>query len=427
MIRPTLAHRIPTLDVLRGFAVLGILVANLPAFALPMASAMMGEGLRTPVGHELWAMVLTQIFVTGKFRSMLAILFGVGLWLQYVKRSAVPGNWPGGYLKRTGWLLILGLAHAVFLWYGDILAIYAMTAFVACFLVGLDDRKQQILIGLGYGLMLLAGVGMLALGLTGNMSWSAADMGLPPPAQELITYGQSGYLAQVAARGSLLGFLLGNGLFFVPFLLPLFVIGMRLAKSGVLAKPSAHPRTVRQLLWVGWGLGLPLNLVALLGLDLASPYDLHYYFEFLGGPVLALGYLTAGALIVERARERGRGLEGVAAVGRMALTSYLLQSVLATWIFYSWGLGWFGQADRAGLLIATIPVWAGVIAFALVWQRRFAMGPVEWAWRCLTEGRRLPLRRAEVVAEPEPPSAPPPEGPMPPAPPGSPPRIGFQV
>src|SRR5687768_16230330 len=121
MILPTYHGRIPSLDHLRGAAVLGILLANMPAFAYPISAELTGQnfGLDDPASRA--AAVIQLALVKGKCRSMRAILFGVGVWLQLRARSGVPGSWPGSYMRRVGVLAAIGLLHGFFLWYGDIL------------------------------------------------------------------------------------------------------------------------------------------------------------------------------------------------------------------------------------------------------------------------------------------------------------------
>jgi len=398
MIRPTLDHRIPALDVLRGIAVSGILLANLAAFGLPLASVIDGTGLPTPTLREQYAMVLTQMLVTGKFRSVLAILFGVGLWLQYVKRSKTPGNWPGGYLKRTAWLGALGLVHVTALWYGDILLTYAIVAAIASVWVWWTDRQLRGLVGIGFGVMAIAGI--VLLGISYNASGvDRVTAGLPTPATEIAVYGQHSYLDQVWFRIESLPTTLSSSLALVPLVLPLFALGILLARADYFSL-AAPPQVRRNVLFVGLGLGIPLNGLALIGPTTFQGYDFRLAFEIFFGPVLALGYVGLGVMLAERAR--GPIVRVLAVVGRLALTTYLLQSVLATAVFYSWGLGWFGRLDRATLLFVAPPIWLATALFALGWSRQFALGPVEWLWRSLAEGTRLPLRSRPLSADQQP-------------------------
>ena len=395
MVQPTLRDRTRALDVLRGFAVLGILIANMPSFASRDLGGMTGDSIKLH-GLDLWLDTLATVFVSGKMRSLLAIVFGVGVWMQFQKRSKVEGNWPGGYIKRSLWLGAIGLCHGFFIWFGDILFFYAGMAIVTALLAPVDARILKAIIGGGIAISLLCGVGLGVF--IGMMATSSNGGGGGNPFGSFdpgAAFGSGNYLDQLKVRAILYGimfvFCAGLGV----AMLPLFLLGVLFGRSGVLAKPSLHPKIRNAALLVGFGVGVPMNLVGLL--KLRGNEGVELFIEFTGGPFLAVGYLMLGAMLVEQG-VLTRVSDALATVGRMALTSYLSQSVLATCIFYSWGLGLFGRLSIAGQFGVVAIIWTINIAFAYFWQRRFAIGPVEWLLRSLTEGKRLPIRR---VADPE--------------------------
>ncbi|MGV3617069.1 MAG: DUF418 domain-containing protein [Fimbriimonas sp.] len=388
MVLPTLRDRAHVLDFMRGFAVLGILIANISSFAMPDMGGMGGTQVKLH-GLDRWLDAVATVLVTGKMRSMLAILFGVGVWLQYEKRSKVEGNWPGGYVKRSAWLGAIGLFHGIFIWFGDILFFYAGMAILTAFLVRISSENLKIIVGIGAGLALLCGAG-----IAGGISFLSADPSFSASSDFDFDFSKAfvtgTYWDQLKVRLVMYAFvaiflsLLGTAM------LPLFLLGVIFGRSGVLVSPSKHPRTRYAALAIGFGAGIPLNLLGFLKLRGAPEIDI--FIEFCGGPILAVGYLMLGAMLVERGALR-RLTDALATVGRVALTTYLSQSVLATIVFYSWGLGLFGKLSLAGQLGVVAGIWVFNLIFAHWWVRRFTLGPVEWLLRSLTEGKRMPIRR----------------------------------
>lgn len=402
---PTTKNRIGALDLLRGIAILGILPANMAAFAEPSGplfnTALPIEPL-TASDHLVNAIVLS--FVAGKFRSLLALLFGIGIWMQFEKRRGVKGAWPGGYLKRTAYLALFGLAHGFLIWYGDILWIYSGTAFVACLLAGAPDKALKWIVGIGGAFSLFVASAALAGGFwMHTQGWTTMPAkwggGMAfEPAGEVVLFTQRSYLSQVLFRLELFGLSSLPGiLFFLPFLLPLFGLGILLARSGVLKAPSQHPRVRNWVLAIGLGLGLPLNALGLLTQDGPHLYIFTLGWELFLGPLLACGYLMLGAMWAEAGWLNGIQ-QALRNVGRIAFSAYILQSLVCTFIFYSFGLGLFGSLDRVQQMSIVPAVWMVDILFAGIWLHFYDLGPLEWAWRSLTEGKRLPIRKGAIAA-----------------------------
>lgn len=395
MIQPTISRRIEALDVMRGFAILGILLANIHAFSSLHMGQMSGEYLAVSSKGDEWLNATVLGFVVGKMRSLLAILFGIGLYLQYKKRVDVAGAWPRGYLKRTLILALIGLIHGLLIWFGDILFMYALVAFIACWFVMVRSRWLAVISGCIMGLAALVGLivfiaGFIDLGpeATAAMAKEAAEFAAGSPA-----YSSGTYLDQVAHRWDYFASSAGMTLIFVFMALPLFLTGIMIARTGVIERPSKHPAIRNWILAVGLGAGLPMNLLAFI-LPVVSNNGLSALaWEILFGPTLALGYLMLLAMWVE-AGGPSRLRAALENVGRTALTCYLLQSLICTFIFYSWGLGWFDRVGAPAQLAIVGGVWIVVATFAHYWLQEFTMGPVEWMWRSATEGRVLPIQRS---------------------------------
>jgi uncharacterized protein len=381
---PTIEKRSEVLDVARGVAVLGIFLANLAAFCSPI-SEMFVPTVRTEFNSFFEAFCVA--FVNGKFRTMLAILFGVGLYLQFQKRGHDPNLWPGGYLKRSLVLLLLGTCHMLFIWFGDILALYAITAFIVALMVNIPDEAIVKILWVGFALSTMCGV---CLGI--GMGFIPKDQSSTEFAREIAIFGSGTYLEQLAYRATNhMPFMAMQNSMMVFVTVPLFLLGVLLARRGVLMEPSKFPVERRWMLWVGFGVGLPFNVVAA-GLSLSNPSGGPQMFvEFASGPLQGVGYLMLLAIIVEKLRH-AKFWNPVRNVGRMALTVYLTQSLVATFLFYSWGLGWFYTQDPSKLLGSIAIVWTVSLLLPALWLRRFDIGPVEWLLRSLTEGKRLPWR-----------------------------------
>ncbi|MCU0316778.1 MAG: DUF418 domain-containing protein [Fimbriimonadaceae bacterium] len=399
VIRPTTKNRIASFDFLRGVAILGILLANIAAFASPSLASMM-SGMANEPGPLGFFEALRDGFVSGKFRGMLAILFGVGLYLQSVKRSSHGEDWTKGYIRRTIWLLVLGLIHGIFIWWGDILFLYAISALVACFMVKLDDKLLLWIAGgvIGFYALLGMGGGLLFSLPAFSSAFAAGGEATDPvsvfmsAANEQRVYGAGTYLDQLIHRLLLSVVLLFSNLFMMPTVLGLMLFGIWVARSGVLANPSAHPEKVKPLFIVG-AVALVLNLVPAIvypmGVMISS-----FWAEAGLAYFASIFYLLVGALLVERFRTSGF-VRAIANVGNVALSCYLMQSILCTFFFYSIGFGFFGKLDAIQQLAVVGVVWVINIVFANLWLSRFSLGPVEWLWRSVSEKRKLPLDRKE--------------------------------
>lgn len=183
-----------------------------------------------------------------------------------------------------------------------------------------------------------------------------------------------------------------------PAILAMFLAGMWTARKGILHAPDAHRRRLAAGAWLGLGVGLPLNAVYAYSVD-ASRGDnqlaglIAATLAFVAGPVLCVGYVSAIVLLMGTPAGRAC-LRPITFVGRMTLSNYLLESVLCTTIFYSYGLGLFGKLGPAATAGIALLVYAALIPWSVWWLSRFRFGPAEWLWRSLTYGRRLPMLAA---------------------------------
>lgn len=399
MVAPTTQDRIPSLDVLRGAAILGILLANIFAFGGPMLGMQLGIEYAAP-GTNDWVEAIRIALVSGKFRGLFCLLFGIGMYMQFLKMES-RGVWPKLYLKRNTWLMVIGLIHGLLIWFGDILFMYSALAFVAMWMVRMSNKGLLIvassLLTCYFFIGLASALVMSSPMMSGDMM--SADFGgffaMFQPENEIAAFQTGSYLEQLKYRAISLIFVI-FGLPLLAFeIVSLFLIGIYMARTGVLTKPSAHPELVKTLLTIG-AAGLVLNLVAGLTLPLLD-FEWAGLFPEMGlNAPLTIGYATLGAILVER-RPKGFISKLLTPVGRTALTCYLLTSVICTTYYYSYGFGQFGRQDYFQMLGFVLVVWVIIIVFAHLWMRKFPMGPIEHLWRTAALGKQTPAEETTPI------------------------------
>ncbi|MGH3786433.1 MAG: DUF418 domain-containing protein [Pseudonocardiaceae bacterium] len=375
--RENAAGRIASLDVLRGVAILGTFGTNAWIFAHPGGPASFLSG-----GFAEGGVIETALRAVsnGKFLALLTLLFGVGLELQY--RSAVRRGmlWPGRYLVRAAILFVEGLLHYVLIFEFDVLMAYAITSVLVAYLVGRSDRVVRAwMVGIGGGYIAVLGAGTaLLLALPDDTATAAAGPGAT-----------ASWFAQVQER--LDAFLLyrSETVLIVPSAIVLFLLGSRLLRAGAFDETGAGARIRTRLMVFGLGVGAPLNALTAFG----GP-DWFLVDRYLLPPLVALGLLTLVTEVVLRTRrEPGRLRRGFTAVGRTALSCYVLQNVVASVLCYGWG---FGLAARfaGGGPWWVIGLWLGVCALFTVladqWLRYFDRGPLEIVMHRIQATRRRP-------------------------------------
>jgi len=393
--------RIVALDVLRGVAVGGILLANAFVF-FGLLFDPDGHLKQLPTAQVDRAVeFLEHVIVDGKFYSIFSLLFGIGFGLQLSRRGDVA---IGRFRRRLTVLVGIGAVHAFLIWAGDILLLYALLGFSMPWFARRSDRSL-----LRWTAGLLATPTMLYLiGLAAWMAFgsspsvepvpSAPGQGIPPEILARINAVGSGGLGD-ALIGNLI-FLVGRwaDLFVTvrfPKVLGMFVLGLWVVRQGIAADPAAHRRLLTKWRALGLGLGLPLNLAGAWALSVwpylpPSPGALvGVACQAVGFPLLALGYASAIVLSVVDGR---RALAPFAPVGRMALTNYLTHSIVCVTLSYGFGFGLWGrigamQAWGIALVIVLLQ-----IPFSRWWLARHRYGPMEWVWRRLTYGQTLPMR-----------------------------------
>jgi uncharacterized protein len=422
-------ERIGALDLIRGVAILGILPANIPWFSGTGSGGFGGPAPDTTLGDYI-VKGLTLSFVDAKFITQLAILFGVGLTLQ-ADRAWNAGRrftWP--YLWRTFLLLLLGMIHALLLWFGDILVMYACISLVAVFLVRLRRIGLLVAAGACFTWTSAAIATFVVLALLGGQFTKSEK---PPPGVEPTPasmfqgmrdviwgpadertetlkrltdefrvfmgrehqnhiYREGSYGEQLFDRLiKFVGMMKTTVFFGFGYLLACFMLGAYLVRGGFFSDPEVHRRWRGWLLGVGLLLGVPMHVAALIVTFAGGAYaPLSTAPHMIGAIAVALVYLTllTGWAQTDRAVWLQDRLK---AVGRLALTNYLMQTVICTTIFYSFGFGLYATYHRPATLLVVLGIWVFQLTASLLYLKVFRIGPVEWVWRSLAHWQRQPF------------------------------------
>ena len=387
-------QRIVALDVVRGLAVLGILGTNIQHFA------MFAGTVRNPTlygnldGANFWAYALTYTFVYQKFLPIFAMLFGAGILLAADRRE-VDGTDPAPlHYRRMTVLLLIGMVHAYLIWYGDILVAYAL-----CGMVVFQFRRlpARVLIVLGAALLAVSPViRVLFFVIPGILGGGGGNAGIEQVVADDLEAFRGPWLEQLRTRAAYV--LEGQTTGFAVVLLwrasGLMAIGMGLYRLGVLTGQRS-PRFYATLAGVSLGIAVPVTALGLTACALTD-WD-HFGFWFLAdqiiywfGIVMSLAWISF-VMLACRGGCRSWFGRSLAAVGRLALTNYLAQSLICTFLFYGHGLGLYGSVERAGQLAIVAGIWTVQLVVSPIWLRYFSYGPAEWLWRTLTYGRPADL------------------------------------
>ncbi|GAP35865.1 DUF418 domain-containing protein [Piscinibacter sakaiensis] len=394
-------ERLLVLDVVRGVALLGILVMNVPAFTSAPPSPW--PWLQS-LDHA--AALLRDVAFAGKFNSMFSMLFGLGFMLQLERlQQREPGRATRIYLRRLAWLLGLGLLHAAVFWNGDVLHMYALLGFGLLWMRRWPDRALFALMGLcllGPALSQAVRAWLAAGSPGGGTVAPLADAAYAWSAAEVQAYGHGGFVDAVreTLRGFVAGYTTPHELRvhagFYAQVLTTMVLGLLIGRHGWLQRLERDPALLERLQRTALVLGL------LLGLGYAVAHETSQaagpsVARALAGSAYVLARLALMAFYVltlvrllQSAAWRRR-LAPFALAGRMPLTNYLLQTALCSLLFYGWGLGlWDRVGPAAELLIAPALYFGLLLPASRWWLARFEQGPFEWAWRRATYGRAAP-------------------------------------
>jgi len=400
---PVTAHeRIHSLDILRGFAVLGILVMNIQSFSMVGATYLNPTAYGNLEGANYGVWLVSYLLADRKMMAIFSMLFGAGVVLLTRRREDSGQPAAGVHYRRMFWLLVFGVLHGFLLWYGDILHAYAVCG-LGLYLVRKWKPRRLIIVGL-----LVLGV---ASALTmfwqvtmpywpeGEVEKLEAEWWQPDDAAiaDEVEAMRGSWLTQQQRRIPETKYMQTTHLLMESLWRAggLMLIGMALFKLGIFSAERSRRFYIR-LAVIGFGVGLPVVAVGAIYRE-SVDWDVRRAFFFGGQPnywaslLVALGWVGL-VMLFTQSSSWGGTKRRLAAVGRMALTGYLMQTIICTTIFYGHGLGFYGKVERTGQALIVLAIWVLLLVACPIWLRFFRFGPFEWLWRCLTYMRIQPMR-----------------------------------
>lgn len=407
--------RYKSLDAIRGFAVMGILLMNIVAFAMPEAAYIspIAWGGTTPPDLLSWGVM--WVLVDGKMRGLFSMLFGASMLLVYESAQARDGSGRQTHFSRMLWLLFFGAIHYYLIWFGDILMLYALCGLCGVFLLKRDEeglRKSAILLFiLAFFMMALIAGGLFAYQFAASRPGATQDIvdGYNEMRVQLGIADPSAYAKDIALmRGSWWGIAaqqLTDGIlnpvatFMMSALetLGLMALGMYLFRTGFLTGALADAE-YQQAMKRAYTIGLPpLAAMAVYnwttGFDPITNMAIFLCISMPFRIAVMLGHAALLMLVIRRLAASPL-LARVEAAGKAAFTNYLGTSILMTGLFYGWGLGQFGYWSRWQVYLVVPVVCAIMLLWSKPWLDRFHYGPLEWLWRSLARGEWQPMRKA---------------------------------
>ncbi|MBN2072146.1 MAG: DUF418 domain-containing protein [Candidatus Krumholzibacteriota bacterium] len=395
-------ERIAEIDTLRGFAMLGILIMNIQSFSMMSAAYLNPTAYGDLEGINRWVWILSHIFANMKFMTIFSMLFGAGIVLMTGRMEERGKSSAGIHYRRIFWLIVIGLIHAHLLWHGDILVPYALCGLLAWLFRRLSPGR---LLWIGLAVVAVSSLLFIFFGITmpywpkesvrGTMaSWMPTAEQI---AEDLANH-RAGWLGQMAHRSSdslkmeTVYFVMGSAW----RIGGLMLMGMAFFKWGILTgKRSARFYLSMAMTGLATGLtivifGLQKNFAA--GWAMEYSFFLGSQFNYWGSILVSGGYIGIVMLACRSALLRGI-TSRLAAVGRMALTNYLSQTLICTTIFYGHGFGLYGSVERKWQIMIVFAIWILQFYLSPLWLKYFRFGPIEWVWRSLTYWKVQPMRQ----------------------------------
>ena len=394
----SLSERIVFIDVLRGMALLGILAANMRAFFAPL-DCYDYIGVLYHSRADVLAQAFIDALIQGKFITIFSFLFGMGFAIQMSRAEARGVRFMGFYPRRLLALALFGLIHGLLIWAGDVLLTYALSGAI---LLLFRKRQQKTLLWWAAGLFalpIIAGTTFLALYFSRfHRPWMDPK---PPDVNGLYA------IIDTYAHGTVRQILAQNWLewkhelpytLFAIYAAALFLLGMWVWRAGIVQRLEEYRPVLKRVCAWCIPVGLIVSIFVAIVKAVVPPGTVSLWGWFAGilwlpgAHILSAGYVSGLALIFLHEDWR-RMLLPFAAVGRMALTNYLMQSVLCTLFFYHYTTGLYGRIGPAIGLVPTVILYGAQVVFSNWWLKRYRFGPMEWLWRGMTYGQFPSMRK----------------------------------
>ncbi len=395
------SERIISIDVLRGVAVLGILIMNIQSFSMIGAAYINPTAYGDLSDMNKWVWIFSNLFANDKFMSIFSMLFGAGI-IIFTSRAVAKGKSAGNlHYRRIFWLFIFGMIHAYLIWYGDILVAYSLCgALVFVF----RKMKPKTLVLISIAFFIIPVLFNLGSGLTikywPEESYNQNMQTWLPPADVIeneISIMRGSWIEQMKVRVPSAFFLQTFLFLWQSFwrIISMMLLGMALYKWGILSAQRSKMFYLKLALTgliAGFfitGVGIIENFNAGWSMDYSMFFGSQ--FNYIGSIGVALGYISLVMLVCKSLRFI-KFKHIFSAIGKMAFTNYILMSIICTLIFYGHGLGLFGQVERSVQILIVFAIWILIMIISPIWLKHYQYGPLEWLWRVLTYWKVQPMR-----------------------------------
>ena len=396
-------NRIQSIDLLRGIAILGILIMNIQSFAMPSAAYNNPLAFGDLTGLNKMTWILSHLFADQKFMSIFSILFGAGIILITEKKELLTGSSLKLHYTRNLILLLIGLLHAHLIWYGDILVAYALCSFLVYPFRKLSPKKLLIT-----GLLILSVPSFLNGFFQFSLPYMPAselqDLRLDwAPTNELIEQEITAFTGSISSQikiNSQQALFLETFVFLIQFLWRaggFMLVGMALFRWGVLSAERSRSFYLKSAFY-SLIIGFPIVIYGIY-MNFTMNWDFQYsmftgsQFNYWGSLFVAYGYISL-IMVFAQSDNYYTMKKHLASIGQMALTNYILHSFIGVLIFFGIGFGFFGKIDRSLQILIVGIIWIFQYLTSEKWLNSYRFGPLEWVWRSLTYGKKQPFLRS---------------------------------
>ena len=397
------SERFAFIDALRGFALFGILIVNLQYMYKPMTEMLISSSQNAPL-HQLISESIIKFFFEGKFYVIFSILFGFGFWIYMNKSTPDGSSIIPVFSRRLFFLMLFGIAHIVFLWVGDILLFYALIGFILILFRNASDKKIKrwsislvlappiITALLIFMVLAFAQIPEVKEAMNANIQESVNEITRNVEHATTI-YAEGSFSEIISLRIKEYLTILPGSVFIFPVILGMFLLGVFFARNKILTEYVNNLSLLKRIFWWGIGIGIPTNILYTIANHYAilSIPDgwmlLEASMHTIGGVAFGLSFISGMAILFAK-KKSGIFRKFLAPVGRMALTNYLLHSIIGSLLFYSYGLGLIGKVEVWQGIIIAVLIFLAQVAFSRWWLSHYKFGPFEWIWRGLTYMKR---------------------------------------
>ncbi|WP_239734276.1 DUF418 domain-containing protein [Mammaliicoccus sp. G-M28] len=369
-------QRIFSIDALRGFSLLGILLMNILTFAFPYQIINPFEFFQQQDGALF---KISSLFIIASFYPIFAFLFGYGLSIMYQNSIEKELNYYPMIIRRLSFLLLIGMIHGIFIFYGDILATYALLGFIAIIFVRLKPQHSLVALTIGFGILILLYI--LPMVLLQDATQVENFVGLQELERVNNILASADYLSIIGVNLKYFGMNVANTILVGPFsILPIMLFGIYAHQINWLNKIRNHKNLYTVIGLVIFILGLAIKMIQIV---LEGSMTSQLISQLLGGPIVALSYIIFFVLLCEDGTAR-KVLNPLQYIGKLSLTTYLTQSIICIFIFYGIGLNYYGKLPVLTIYTIAIVIYLVQLLLSYLYLKKFKQGPIEKLWRKVT-------------------------------------------